>query len=83
MKIRLRALKPFIERYHEFRAELMASNSEGLTSFYNRFHDPSETSKRLLELRRLHGEMDQAVLAAYGWSDVPTRLRLRARLPRH
>jgi hypothetical protein len=60
------------ERYHQFRAELMVTNSEGLTSTYNRFHDPAETSSGLLELRRLHGEMDQAVLQAYGWSDVPT-----------
>jgi hypothetical protein len=60
------------ERYHQFRAELMIGNNEGLTSTYNRFHDPAETSSGLLELRRLHGEMDQAVLTAYGWSDVPT-----------
>jgi len=59
------------ERYHQFRAELMARNNEGLTITYNRFHDPFETSSGLLELRRLHGEMDQSVLAAYGWSDVP------------
>ncbi len=59
------------ERYHQFRAELMVRNNEGLTSTYNRFHDPAETSSGLLELRHLHGEMDQAVLAAYGWSDVP------------
>ena len=60
------------ERYHQFRAELMVANNEGLTSTYNRFHDPAETSSGLLELRQLHGEMDQAVLQAYGWSDVPT-----------
>ena len=60
------------ERYHQFRAELMVSNNEGLTSTYNRFHDPAEASDGLLELRRLHGEMDQALLDAYGWSDVPT-----------
>jgi hypothetical protein len=60
------------EHYHQFRAELMVSNNEGLTSTYNRFHDPAETSSGLLELRRLHGEMDQAVLNAYGWSDVAT-----------
>ena len=60
------------ERYHQFRAELMVTNNEGLTSTYNRFHDPSETSSGLLELRRLHGVLDQAVLAAYGWNDVPT-----------
>jgi hypothetical protein len=67
-----RALSLIGERYHQFRAELMMSNSEGLTSTYNRFHDPAETSEGILELRRLHDEMDQAVLAAYGWSDVPT-----------
>jgi hypothetical protein len=60
------------ERYHQFRAELMVSNNEGLTSTYNRFHDPAETNPDHLELRRLHGEMDQAVLEAYGWNDVPT-----------
>jgi hypothetical protein len=59
-------------QYHQFRSELMVSNDEGLTITYNRFHDPAETSSSLLELRRLHGEMDQAVLAAYGWRDVPT-----------
>jgi hypothetical protein len=68
-----RSLEAIGERYHQFRAELMVSNNEGLTSTYNRFHHPAESSSSgLLELRRLHGEMDQAVLAAYGWSDVPT-----------
>ena len=66
------SLEAIGERYHQFRTELMVSNNEGLTSTYNRFHDPSETSSGLRELRRLHGEMDQAVLNAYGWSDVPT-----------
>jgi type I restriction-modification system DNA methylase subunit len=64
------SLEAIGERYHQFRVELMVANNEGLTSTYNRFHDPAETSSGLLELRRLHGEMDQAVLAAYGWSDV-------------
>ncbi|QNG28380.1 N-6 DNA methylase [Synechococcus sp. HK01-R] len=60
------------DRYHQYRAELMVSNNEGLTSTYNRFHDPGETSSDHLELRNLHGQMDRVVLAAYGWSDVPT-----------
>jgi hypothetical protein len=60
------------EDYHQFRAQLMVANNEGLTSTYNRFHDPAETSSGLLELRRLHSEMDQTVLEAYGWSDVST-----------
>jgi hypothetical protein len=67
-----KSLEAIGEHYHQFRAELMIANNEGLTSTYNRFHDPSESSSSLLELRRLHEEMDQAVLAAYGWSDVPT-----------
>jgi type I restriction-modification system DNA methylase subunit len=66
------SLEAIGERYHQFRAELMVATNEGLTSTYNRFHDPSETSPALLELRRLHGEMDQAVLAAYGWVHVAT-----------
>ncbi|MFN9610542.1 MAG: Eco57I restriction-modification methylase domain-containing protein [bacterium] len=68
----LHNLEAIGEHYHQFRAELIITNNEGLTSTYNRFHDPAETSPGLLELRRLHGEMDQAVLEAYGWSDVPT-----------
>ena len=66
------ALQVHGEQYHQFRAELMNANSEGLTSTYNRLHDPSETSLGLLGLRRIQGEMDEAVLQAYGWSDVPT-----------
>jgi hypothetical protein len=64
------SLETLGERYHQFRAQLMVRNNEGLTSTYNRFHDPAESSSDLLELRILHGEMDQAVLNAYGWSDV-------------
>jgi hypothetical protein len=64
------SLEAIGERYHQFRAELLVRNNEGLTSTYNRFHDPSETSCGLLQLRALHQEMDQGVLAAYGWSDV-------------
>jgi hypothetical protein len=61
------------ERYHQFRSELMVANNEGLTSTYNRFHDPSESSDGILELRSLHQQMDQAVLQSYGWDDIPTR----------
>ena len=67
-----KSLEAIGERYHQFRADLMVRNNEGLTSTYNRFHDPAETSDGLLQLRALHQEMDQAVLEAYGWSEVPT-----------
>jgi hypothetical protein len=68
----LSVLKAIGERYHQFRAELMIANNEGLTSTYNRLHDPAENNERILELRRLHQQMDQAVLKAYGWDDIPT-----------
>lgn len=56
--------------YYEYRAALMVENNEGLTATYNRFHDPEEPSAAIHELRRLHVLMDEAVCAAYGWSDL-------------
>jgi hypothetical protein len=67
------SLEAIGERYHQFRSELMVRHNEGLTSTYNRFHDPSESSSGLLQLRALRQEMDQAVLEAYGWSDALTQ----------
>ena len=60
------------KEYYEFRAALMVRNDEGMTKTYNRFHDPYETDPEIAELRRLHAAMDQAVLDAYGWTDIPT-----------
>jgi hypothetical protein len=57
-------------QYHDFRAELMVRNSEGLTKTYNRFHDPNEAGPDILRLRELHDAMDRAVLDAYGWADI-------------
>lgn len=58
------------QEYYEFRAALMVENNEGLTKTYNHFHDPEETSPGIQRLRELHVALDQAVLAAYGWSDL-------------
>ena len=58
--------------YYEFRAALMVKNDEGLTKTYNRFHDPEERDPEIMKLRELHGDMDRAVLDAYGWSDIST-----------
>ena len=58
--------------YYEHRAALMVANNEGLTRTYNRFHDPYERSPGIVRLRELHSAMDRAVLAAYGWDDIPT-----------
>ncbi len=58
--------------YYEHRAALMIQNDEGLTKTYNRFHDPYEKDDGIVRVRELHAEMDRAVLAAYGWDDIPT-----------
>jgi N-6 DNA Methylase len=55
---------------YTFRSALLIRNNEGLTKTYNRFHNPEETSPDIAELRRLHNQMDRAVLEAYGWHDL-------------
>ncbi|MHB8135975.1 MAG: Eco57I restriction-modification methylase domain-containing protein [Anaerolineaceae bacterium] len=58
------------EEYYLFRREVMLANQEGLTSTYNRFNNPKEKSTDIVHLRELHVEMDNAVAAAYGWSNL-------------
>ena len=48
----------------------MLARHEGLTKTYNRFHDRKETAEDIQKLRELHVEMDNAVAAAYGWTDL-------------
>ena len=48
----------------------MLTRQEGLTKTYNRFHNPDESAADIQRLRDLHVEMDRAVAAAYGWSDL-------------
>ena len=53
------------------RRALMLERWEGLTKTYNRVHDPDERAEGIVELRRLHVELDHAVAVAYGWDDLP------------
>jgi hypothetical protein len=48
----------------------MLARREGLTATYNRYHAPREISLDIAQLRALHVEMDNAVAAAYGWTDL-------------
>ncbi len=57
-------------RYHSARSKWMLDRQEGLTATYNHFHDTDESSADIQKLRELHVEMDQAVTAAYGWTDL-------------
>ena len=58
------------EAYHEHRRQIMIERQDGLTKTYNRFHNPDRADTDIQMLRDLHIEMDQAVAAAYGWSDL-------------
>lgn len=66
----LDGLESIGERYHAHRQQIMLARQEGLTKTYNRFHNPDEASADIATLRELHVEMDTAVAAAYGWSDL-------------
>ena len=68
----LPALEDIGQRLYEARAQYMIDTQQGLTKTYNHLKDPTCTDGAIVELRRLHEEMDRAVLAEYGWDvDVP------------
>ena len=48
----------------------MLSRAWGLTTTYNHVHDPADTGSAIVRLRQVHADIDHAVLAAYGWSDL-------------
>jgi hypothetical protein len=58
------------EAYYMNRAHYMRDNRLGLTDTYNRFHNPQCRDGRIESLRRLHCEVDDFVLTAYGWTDI-------------
>jgi len=58
------------KEYYEYRAQLAINHNQGLTTTYNRFHDPDEFDSAILKLRELHNQMDRAVLDTYGWQDI-------------
>jgi hypothetical protein len=66
----LEGLEQIGETYYEYRSQIMLARQEGLTSTYNRFHNPEEGAGDIVRLRELHVEMDKAVASAYGWDDL-------------
>ena len=46
----------------------------GLTKLYNLVNDPDyadDADPDMARMREIHVELDQAVMDAYGWGDVP------------
>ncbi len=58
------------ETYHAHRRQAMLARQLGLTKTYNLVHDPACTNADIARLRELHAEMDRAILACYGWTDL-------------
>jgi hypothetical protein len=56
--------------YHEHRRQVMLARQLGLTKTYNLFHDPACNDSDIARLRELHVEMDNTILACYGWEDL-------------
>jgi hypothetical protein len=50
------------------RRDLMLGRGWGLTTTYNHVHDPADRDLAVVALRELHTEIDEAVLASYGWN---------------
>jgi hypothetical protein len=64
------SLVPIGQQFQVHRKRVMDDRKEGLTKTYNRIHDSNESSDDIQKLRQLHVEMDNAVAAAYGWTDL-------------
>jgi hypothetical protein len=53
-----------------FRRDLMLARQAGLTATYNLVHDPKCADADIAELRDIHRAIDEAVVRAYGWTDL-------------
>lgn len=58
------------EELHQARARHLRDEPQTLTRLYNELRDARRDDPRLRALRALHVELDAAVLAHYGWSDL-------------
>jgi hypothetical protein len=56
--------------YAQVRSAIMTERREGLTSIYNRVHDPNEQSADICQFRAIYASLHAIVAAAYGWNDL-------------
>lgn len=54
----------------EARSRYLSDKRVGLTESYNRLFDPKCIDEAIVALRRLHEDLDRAVLGAYRWADL-------------
>ncbi|WP_446209802.1 Eco57I restriction-modification methylase domain-containing protein [Micromonospora sp. IBSANI012] len=58
------------DRLDTYRRDVMLSRQAGLTATYNLAFDPSCQDEDMVELRRIHRDIDVAVCRAYDWGDL-------------
>ncbi|MBE3011912.1 hypothetical protein IL992_22320 [Microbispora sp. NEAU-D428] len=58
------------DRLDTYRRELMLARQAGLTATYNLVNHPACQDEDIVELRRIHRDIDAAVCRAYGWDDM-------------
>ncbi|WP_434740285.1 Eco57I restriction-modification methylase domain-containing protein [Micromonospora sp. SH-82] len=58
------------DRLDVYRRDVMSSRQAGLTATYNLVFDPACRDEDIVELRRIHRDIDEAVCRAYGWDDL-------------
>jgi hypothetical protein len=63
-------LEAIAERLYTTRAAYMVATDQGLTKTYNALTDPTNTDPEVEHLRRLHEQLDRAVLDAYGQTSI-------------
>ena len=59
-----------LKSVEELLAVSIPSQYPGFTPLYNNVHDTSVNPSIVTRLRQLHVEIDNAVAAAYGWTDL-------------
>ena len=58
-------------RLDAYRRDVMLARQAGLTATYNLVHDKGCGDEDIAELRRIHVAIDEEVMRAYGWDDLP------------
>ena len=67
-------LRELGNRLDIYRRDVMLARQAGLTITYNLVNDPTCQDEDIVELRRIHRAIDEAVCRAYGWDDLLDRL---------
>lgn len=70
-KSQVEALEITASKLYDRRAQIMVDRQIGLTDLYNLLTEPGDfPDDDIADLIQQHEDLDRAVLAAYGWSDI-------------